>query len=453
MPLEPTQILTSLILSTLACAYPLIMGANGGCGGAPPPPPPNELVSDYAYATGDSHSADVSESGQFVVFEIQACYGELPCSPGNVYLTDRINGWTTPVAHVEDGAMYSADHREGSVSSNGTRVAFTSVPIAGATPPALTTESQVYIVDVVEDPFGAYFTTTLVSAGPNNTNPWSPEHYGDGDSSEPDLSGNGRYLVFTSEAANLTDGDTNGTADIYRADLDAGTIAPISVAHDGGEADGASSQAVVSYDGRFVAFTSEATNLVPNDTNGLADVFLYDAATQTTTRISMKEDGSEADAPSQTPSISAHGRVVAFQTTSDLVSANAGSDGSRIIVYDHDSGALEQVSFSTVVTWVADYHVSGPSVSPSGNKIAFEHQCFDCSIDGPSVHVFDRAAQSLFQACSTGTGWAAMCTQPAATDAAVVLTVLGPHFLPGDAESSADIGFIHRGNWFTIWDL
>lgn len=460
MPTRADKLLTYLVLFPLAAAAPLMMGAEGSCGGPPPAPPPNELISNYVYANGDASAADVSEAGQFVAFELQACYEDLPCTPGNVYLRDRINGWVERVSRVEDGAMYSADHGEGSVSFDGTRIAFRSVPRADATPPAPTTEPQIYIVDWTEDAFGAYFTTTLVSAGPDNTLPYNPD-YGDGDSSEPDLSGTGRYVVFTSEAANLVDGDTNGASDIFRTDLDTGAMTRISVAHDGGEADGPSRQPVVSFDGRFIAFVSDATNIVPGDTNGVSDVFLYDDLAQAIVRISVKEDGSEADAPSQTPSLSTNGTKIAFESKSALATTHhplygdtgyspAGTDSSRIVLYDHSNGSLRQITQPLIGGWAADERVSSPAIDPSGSFIAYQYQCVDCSNSGATVRVWRPSHALPAEACSTGTQSFRACAEPAATTGGVVLTVLNDWVLPGDGDSQTDIGFIPQQNWIQI---
>ena len=98
----------------------------------------------------------------------------------------------------------------------------------------------------------------------------------DGASTYPSVGGNGLIVAFESVATNLVEGDTNGVSDIFVRDRDLGTTLRVSVSSEGGEANGPSHLPVVSADGRFVVFISEATNLVPDDTNGVADVFIRD---------------------------------------------------------------------------------------------------------------------------------------------------------------------------------
>ncbi len=88
------------------------------------------------------------------------------------------------------------------------------------------------------------------------------------------MSADGRIVAFTSDATNLVPGDTNGVADVFLRDLRAGTTVRASLAADGGQGNGGSYNGVVSWDGRHVAFASMATNLVPGDTNGVSDAFL-----------------------------------------------------------------------------------------------------------------------------------------------------------------------------------
>jgi hypothetical protein len=139
------------------------------------------------------------------------------------------------------------------------------------------------------------------------------------------ISHDGRYVVYVSEATNLVDGDDNGVADVFLADLDSQTTERISVNSDGIEANGASvGRPVISWDGRFVAFTSAATDLVPGDSNGSLDVFLRDRVAGTTELISVADSGDQSNNDSFEPSISANGQVVLFTSlASNLVDDDA----------------------------------------------------------------------------------------------------------------------------------
>jgi Tol biopolymer transport system component len=164
--------------------------------------------------------------------------------------------------------------------------------------------------------------TTLVSVNLSGT------AGGNGDSWPCGVSADGRYALFESSASDLVAGDTNGVADAFVRDLLAGTTLLVSVSTNGGSANGASRNPVMTPDGRYVAFVSDASNLVPNDTNGIADVFVRDLQAQATTLVSV---GATYVSPpsssgitgsfSDSPVISADGRYVAFYSTaSNLVS-------------------------------------------------------------------------------------------------------------------------------------
>jgi Tol biopolymer transport system component len=121
----------------------------------------------------------------------------------------------------------------------------------------------------------------------------------------------------------LVPGDTNGAADVFVRDLVRGTTARVSVGPGGAQGDGGSGGAAISADGRFVAFPSEATNLVSGDTNGASDVFLRDRRTGVTRRPSVGQGGVQGNDLSHSPALSADGRYVAF-----------GSDASNLVPGD-----------------------------------------------------------------------------------------------------------------------
>ncbi len=128
-----------------------------------------------------------------------------------------------------------------------------------------------------------------------------------GSSGTPEVSADGRYVAFSSDASNLVPNDTNGVRDVFRYDTLTGKMRRISVASDGAQANGGSGFGAMSADGRFLAFTSQASNLVPNDTNGESDVFVYDAVTGQVSADLPTSDASVAD-------ISTDGNLVLFRS-------------------------------------------------------------------------------------------------------------------------------------------
>ena len=174
-------------------------------------------------------------------------------------------------------------------------------------------------------------STRLVTPGAN------------GPSFAPAISPDGRYVSFSSGAANLIEGDTNGLPDVFVADMASGRIRRVSVSSTGVQQNAAvidpfHQVSDVSRDGRFVAFDSDATNLVARDRNKDTDVFLRDLVTGRTTRVSVDRFGFEGDNDSFNPSISAGGRFIAFQSFAERL---APGDGPRedVFVFDRLSRA------------------------------------------------------------------------------------------------------------------
>lgn len=136
----------------------------------------------------------------------------------------------------------------------------------------------------------------------------------DGDSYDPMIAGDGNHVVFRSLAGNLVPGDDNGAWDIFVHDLDLGTTERVSVASDGAQANAGSFSPSISDDGRFVAFRSNASNLVPGDNNQRFDIFVHDRQTGETRRVSVPAAGGEADNHSYLPAVSGNGAWIVFES-------------------------------------------------------------------------------------------------------------------------------------------
>jgi dipeptidyl aminopeptidase/acylaminoacyl peptidase len=115
------------------------------------------------------------------------------------------------------------------------------------------------------------------------------------------ISADGRYVTFSSSASNLVEGDTNGIIDILVHDRKTGQTKLVSIASDGTQGNNDSGGSSISADGRYVAFFSSATNLVEGDTNGVQDCFVHDRVTGETTRVSVASDGTQANGASGSP--------------------------------------------------------------------------------------------------------------------------------------------------------
>ena len=132
----------------------------------------------------------------------------------------------------------------------------------------------------------------------------------------PSVSDNGRFVSFTSDASNLVVGDTNRKRDVFRVDLATGKTVRISVAASGAQSNGASDGARMSGDGNLVVFSSLATNLASKDTNRASDVFLRDISANSTRRISIAATGDQFMGDATMPTISSNGALVGFRAPS-----------------------------------------------------------------------------------------------------------------------------------------
>jgi Tol biopolymer transport system component len=177
-----------------------------------------------------------------------------------------------------------------------------------AIPVAFPTKANVFLRD------RANGTTTLVSVNLSGTSG------GNGDSLPANISTNGRYALFQSLASDLVPNDTNGARDVFIRDLVNNTTTLVSAGANGGVGNGASYDAVMTPDGRHVAFVSAASNLVPGDTNGIPDVFVRDLEAGNTMLASVGATLATPSSDSEAPQITPDGRYVAFYSTaSNLV--------------------------------------------------------------------------------------------------------------------------------------
>jgi Tol biopolymer transport system component len=216
-----------------------------------------------------------------------------------------------------------------------------------------------------------------------------------GQSYYPSISADGRYVAFVSDATNLVPGDSNKLPDIFVHDTVKGTTQRVSVAGGGAQASGGdSTQPVISADGRYVAFASEATNLVPGDTNGFTDIFVHDRVEGTNQRVNIATGGAQAvGGHSFYPSITADGRYVAFVSDATNLVSKDTNNSWDIFVHDRQTGTTSRASVASGGAQ-ADAGSARPSISADGRYIAFESGAMnlvpDDSNDVVDVFLHDR---------------------------------------------------------------
>jgi hypothetical protein len=308
---------------------------------------------------GDSGNPEISADGRYVTFESAAnnlVTGDTN-SVTDVFVRDRTTGTTTRVSRDSAGVQGNGLSLDPSISDDGRFVAFGSAAtnlVSGDT----NGERDVFVRDRQTG------TTTKVSKS-------SAGVAGDALSGTPSISADGRYVVFESTATNLVSGDTNAKFDVFVRDRQTGTTTRVSKSSAGAEGNDISEYPTISADGRYVTFESDATNLVSGDTNGAVDVFVRDRQAGTTTRVSKSNAGVEGDDASLNPAISSDGRYVAFHSiATNLVSGDTNGN-SDIFVRDRQTGTTTRVSRDSAGVEGNDDSYT-PSISADGRYVTFE---------------------------------------------------------------------------------
>ncbi|GAA2636997.1 TolB family protein [Paractinoplanes durhamensis] len=256
---------------------------------------------------GDSYNPSISADGRYVTFQTYAANLIPGVAGGNVLLYDRTTAQLSPVSVAADGTATEAGGAAPSISDNGRYVAFVSWS-ATLTPGDTNGVGDVYVRDVVAG------TTVRASVADNGQEIA-------GDSRGGEVSNNGR-VTFWSDDSTLVPGDDNGAADVFVRDLAAGTTSLVSTATDGAPADNYSGGPSITANGRYVVFHSAATNLAPGDTNGVEDVFRKDLQTGTTTLVSRRTTGTQANNSSINPKITPNGKFIAYGSDATNLTAN-----------------------------------------------------------------------------------------------------------------------------------
>ena len=202
----------------------------------------------------------------------------------------------------------------------------------------------------------------------------SAEVQANGSSFDPAISDDGRFVVFESGASNLAPDTNGGTLDVFLRDRQLGTTSLVSIGFDGTQGSLQSQDPEISGNGLVVVFISRNT-LVANDTNNEADVFVRDLLTQMTERASIATDGSQGDSPSTIgvaqPALSGDGRFVTFASSMNTLVSDDFNNVSDIFVRDRQSSTTVRVSVSSSGAEATTVSTS-PSISADGSLVAFD---------------------------------------------------------------------------------
>lgn len=358
----------------------------------------------------------------------------------DIFVHERRLTTTTRVSTATGGAQATGGaSREPSISADGRFVAFSSYASTLVTDDT-NSKSDVFIHDRQTG------QTTRVSVASDGSQ--ANDHSG-----SPSLSADGRYVAFYSSATNLVAGDTNGLGDIFVHDRQTGQTTRVSVASDGSQTNDENSLFAISADGRYVAFTSAATNLVAGDTNGAIDVFVHDRQTGQTTRVSVASDGSQANSISFFPAISADGRFVAFLSNATNLVAGDTNGAIDVFVHDRQTGQTTRVSVASdgaQANGASNVHPSLPGISADGRFVTFASLATNLALNDTNGHadifVHDRQTgqTTRVSVASDGTQGNGASARPAISPDGRFIAFISnaTNLTPGDTNAQQDV-FLH----------
>jgi TolB protein len=305
---------------------------------------------------------EISADGRFVAFDSPASNLTALDTHGlyQIYVRDRLLGTTRCMSLSTGGECADAHAGDPRMSRDGRVIAFSSA--AGNLVPGDDDGPFAADVFVHDRRTGA---TTEVSWGLGGA-PVPVNVLLDG------LSDDGRFVTFHSVGATFVAGDGNGLSDVFLHDRKTGLTELVSRGPWGRAGHGTSAGSAVSADARYVAFTSEADDLVPGDGNGQSDVFLRDRLARTTVRVSVNAQGGEADGASSVFALSSDGRFVMLQSAASNLVPGDGNGERDLFRKDVLTGAVERISVSTGGAEVGPGSlVTGSHCTPDGRLVGF----------------------------------------------------------------------------------
>lgn len=412
-----------------------------------PPSSPIERVSVSSNETeGNGASVyrnGISQDGRYVVFDSQAD-NLVPGSSNtnglqNIFVRDGQNGQTIWVSQAFDGSQANSSSYSPAISADGRFVVFPSNAGNLVGPGQATWDSHVFLRDLLMN------VTTQVDVGSDGT----PADKG---SCCASISADGRFVVFASSATNLGAGSTNTNRHVYLLDRLLQKTLLVSVATDGSPGDQGGFLPVISADGRFVAFVSNSTNLVPNDTNGFEDLFVRDLQTLVTVRANVATDGTQSNRSvwrQDQPTISADGRFVAFMSNaSNLAPEAADQSVTNVFLRDLLKGETFVVSLSNDGTNTGTGGTF-PVVSADGHFVVF----FGANQQWHGWQVRDRIANktAVLDVASDGS-LSNATTQPVSLPAmtsdgrSIVFLSIASNLVSNDTNNVADT-FVATNPW------
>ncbi|MEG4534044.1 calcium-binding protein [Microcoleus sp. D2_18a_D3] len=403
---------------------------------------------DSAGNQGNNGSGDpsISGDGRFVAFASRApnlVPGDSNASL-DIFVRDLLTNTTTRVSVDSAGNPGNGESYVPSISGDGRFVVFAS-DAANLVPGDTNGSRDIFVRDTRSN------TTTRVSVD-------SAGNQGNGISnpplSKPSISTDGRFVAFVSTASNLVPGDTNIRDDIFVRDLSTNTTTRVSVDSAGNQGNNNSISTSISGDGRFVAFSSDATNLVPGDTNSSTDIFVRDLLTNTITRASVDSAGNQGNGLSGFPSISADGRFVAFSSIAANLVPGDTNNNTDIFVRDLSTNTTTRVSVDSAGNQANNNSFAIASISDDGRFVAFNSAATNL-VPGDTngsrdIFVRDTRANTTTRVSVDSAGNQgndiSFSTSISANGQKVTFDSNAANLVPGDTNNTTDIFVSDTGN-------
>jgi pimeloyl-ACP methyl ester carboxylesterase len=319
------------------------------------------VSSDGLQANNISERPSISSDGRYIAF-VSSASNLVPNDTNgwpDVFVYDQETGITRRISDAPNGEQGNHWSNTPVISGNGRFVAFDSLATNLVTDDT-NGRHDTFVHDLMTG------QTARVSVSSNGTQA-NADSIGLAPTS---ISYDGRFVTFTSWASNLVESDNDNAIDIFVHDRETGQTTEVSVSSAGVQGNNWSDRSAISGDGRFVAFDSIATNLVTDDTNGSSDVFVYDRQEKTTERVSISSSGVQGNNDSVSPSISFDGRYITFLSNATNLVMDDTYSYSNIFVYDRQESTTELISTSSNGVQ-GNYPSSSPSITADGRYVAF----------------------------------------------------------------------------------
>lgn len=353
------------------------------------------LDSAGTVSNNQTYSPSINADGRYVAFSSPANNLVEDDTNGmfDIFIHDRKTRTTQRVSVNTSGEAGNQNSLYPSISANGCKIAFESKAsnlVSGDT----NGQSDIFLYDC-ESRQIERISNGLAESQANDA------------STTPRLSPDGRYITFMSKASNLVIDDANGETDIFVYDKETGTTEQVSVTATGTSGDNASQHPSISENGHFIAFESKAHNLVENDVNGKTDIFVYNRESKRVQRISTDLAGMGGNGDSEHPSISADGRYVAFSSKANNLVPNDTNEVADIFLYDRENHTLQRISINFSGEEGNEFSAS-PDINADGRYVTFQSNASNLvptDTNGTfDIFVYDRDTHEIRRASISSQG-------------------------------------------------